>query len=52
MQAPVEHARIRIQIQKNGPAQLYNGSVDAAVSIVRNYGFGGIYRGFMPTWGR
>lgn len=50
--SPVEHSRIRIQIQKDGSAQLYKGSVDAAVSIARNYGFRGFYKGFLPTWGR
>lgn len=50
--SPVEHSRIRIQIQKNGSSQIYKGSVDAAVSIARNYGFRGFYKGFLPTWGR
>lgn len=31
---------------------MYKGSVDAAVSIAKNHGFGGIYKGFLPTWGR
>jgi hypothetical protein len=31
---------------------LYHGSVDAAVSITKQHGLGGIYRGFLPTWGR
>lgn len=31
---------------------MYHGSVDAAVSITKNHGLAGIYRGFMPTWGR
>jgi solute carrier family 25 carnitine/acylcarnitine transporter 20/29 len=31
---------------------MYNGSVDAAVSIVKNHGLRGIYRGVFPTWGR
>lgn len=31
---------------------MYNGSVNAAVSIVKNHGMKGIYKGFFPTWGR
>lgn len=49
--APVEHARIRIQIQKTNNI-LYNGSVDAALKIIKKHGLSGLYRGFLPTWGR
>lgn len=48
----MEHARIRIQIQRDATVKLYNGSVDAAVQILKKNGTPGLYRGFLPTWGR
>lgn len=40
-----------MQIQKPD-SKLYNGSIDAVVKIVKQNGIGGLYRGFLPTWGR
>lgn len=48
MKSPVEHARIRIQIQKTNA--IYHGSVDAAVKIAKSYGIRGVYKGFLATW--
>ncbi len=49
--APVEHARIRIQIQRSSEGK-YNGSFDAAVQIYKKYGLRGLNKGFYATWGR
>lgn len=40
-----------MQIQRP-ELKLYNGSVDAGVKIIKNHGITGLYRGFLPTWGR
>lgn len=48
MKSPVEHARIRIQIQKTNA--IYHGSVDAAIKITKSYGIRGLYKGFLATW--
>lgn len=53
MKSPVEHARIRMQIQKGGASgEQYHGSVDAGMKIIKNHGIAGMYRGVLPTWGR
>ncbi|KAG8989199.1 Mitochondrial carrier protein ymc2 [Tulasnella sp. 427] len=41
---PVEHIRIRLQIQGN-ENKIYNGPLDAVRKIYRNYGIAGIYKG-------
>ena len=48
MKSPVEHARIRIQIQKTNA--IYQGSVDAAIKIAKSYGIKGLYKGYLATW--
>lgn len=40
-----------MQIQRPELKQ-YNGSIDAGVKIIKQHGLGGLYRGFLPTWGR
>ena len=52
IQGPVEHARIRIQIQKGSEGGVYKGSVDAAMKLTKNYGLKGLMKGFYATWGR
>jgi len=49
---PVEHARIRIQIQTSGTAAAYEGSIDAGKKIMGEFGVKGLYKGFWPTLGR
>jgi len=47
--SPVEHTRIRIQLQSKGTTHIYNGSVDAAVKIFKEYGFVGLQKGWVGT---
>ncbi|KAH8672609.1 MC family mitochondrial carrier protein [Tricladium varicosporioides] len=42
---PVEHIRIRLQIQPNGTARLYTGPWDCIKQIVSKAGLVGLYRG-------
>lgn len=46
---PVEHTRIRIQIQRGQADKIYSGSLDAAVKIFKQHGFKGLNRGQGPT---
>ncbi|KAG8918095.1 Mitochondrial carrier protein ymc2, partial [Tulasnella sp. 408] len=45
---PVEHIRIRLQIQGN-ENKIYNGPWDAVRKIYKNYGIAGIYKGQVVT---
>lgn len=48
--SPMEHIRIRMQTQKEGPGKLYNGSIDAARKIFSEFGLTrGIYKGYVIT---
>ena len=48
--SPVEHIRIRMQLQSSAVGEgAYKGSVDCLKSIVRDYGFKGLYKGMVPT---
>lgn len=49
IQCPVEHTRIRIQIQRGQADKVYSGSLDAALKIFKQYGFRGLNRGQGPT---
>ena len=44
-QCPIDHTRIRIQIQKSGAERIYTGSIDAATKITKTYGLKGLFRG-------
>lgn len=48
LKTPVDHTRILMQVQK-GSNNKYEGSVDAGIKIYRQYGFKGLYLGFLPT---
>lgn len=47
--SPIEHSRIRIQIQRGSADKVYSGSFDALVKIIQQHGIKGLYRGFAPT---
>jgi len=47
--APMEHIRIRMQIQTN-TFKLYNGSIDCFVKILNQYGIRGLFKGFGLTF--
>ena len=48
---PMEHIKCRLQVQHGVGAadNLYNGPVQAAVSIVKSHGMAGLYRGWWTT---
>jgi solute carrier family 25 carnitine/acylcarnitine transporter 20/29 len=46
--APMEHIRIRMQIQTN-TFKLYNGSIDCFTKILQQYGIKGLYKGMGLT---
>lgn len=46
---PIEHTRIRIQIQRGQADKVYSGSLDATKKIFQQYGFKGLNRGQGPT---
>lgn len=46
---PVEHSRLRVQKQGHGMAQVYSGSLDAAIKIQKEFGITGLYKGFVAT---
>ena len=48
-QCPIEHTRIRIQIQRGQADKVYSGSLDATVKIFKQYGIKGLNRGQAPT---
>jgi len=48
---PVEHIRIRLQIQSNDN-RIYSGPLDAVRKILRSNGIAGIYKGQVPTFAR
>ncbi len=49
IQCPIEHTRIRIQIQRGQADKVYSGSLDATKKIFQQYGFKGLNRGQGPT---
>ena len=50
--SPVEHVRIRMQVQNVGAGTSYKGSVDAARQILSQHGLAGLYKGYTPTLAR
>ena len=48
---PIEHLKCRLQVQhgKGAPNNIYKGPVQAARSIVKNYGISGLFRGWCVT---
>ncbi|KAJ1900716.1 Mitochondrial carrier protein ymc2 [Kickxella alabastrina] len=46
---PVEHIRVRLQVQTAGTAAQYKGPSDCIGQIHRNFGWKGIYKGQVPT---
>ncbi|KAJ1730937.1 Mitochondrial carrier protein ymc2 [Coemansia biformis] len=46
---PVEHIRVRLQVQTAGAAAQYRGPGDCIAKIYRSHGLAGIYRGQVPT---
>ncbi|KAJ1957202.1 Mitochondrial carrier protein ymc2 [Dipsacomyces acuminosporus] len=46
---PVEHIRVRLQVQTAGSAAQYKGPFDCIGQIYRNFGWSGIYKGQIPT---
>eukprot|EP01137_Pigoraptor_chileana_P009048 Opistho-2@56722 len=48
---PVEHIRIRMQVQRNKPGEAapYNGSIDCVKKVWNNHGVTGLYRGTLST---
>ncbi|KAI7833868.1 hypothetical protein BX661DRAFT_222665 [Kickxella alabastrina] len=46
---PVEHIRVRLQVQTAGTAAQYKGPRDCIGQIHRNFGWKGIYKGQVPT---
>ena len=48
---PMEHIKCRLQIQhgKGAADNIYSGPVQAAVSMVKNHGIAGLYRGWWTT---
>jgi hypothetical protein len=49
IKSPIEHTRIRIQIQKSATEKIYSGSLDALVKIPKEHGIAGLYRGLGPS---
>lgn len=49
MKSPIEHTRIRIQIQKSAADKVYSGSMDALIKITKEHGIRGLYRGVGPS---
>ena len=49
MKCPIEHTRIRIQIQRGQADKVYSGSLDAGAKIFKNQGIKGLFRGQAPT---
>ncbi|GAB5364827.1 hypothetical protein AAMO2058_001003700 [Amorphochlora amoebiformis] len=49
---PMEHIRIRMQMQVEGQGSAYAGSVDATIKIFRQHGISGIYKGASVTLAR
>ena len=47
--SPVEHMRIRMQIQGSGAKKTYNGSADALTKIFKSHGVKGVMKGWAPT---
>lgn len=47
--APVEHLRIRLQIQGTMKEKLYSGSIDAGVKIFKQHGLKAVCKGFLGT---
>ena len=50
--APVEHLRIRMQIQGTKKVKLYTGSIDAGIKIFKQYGISGVAKGWVATVAR
>ena len=50
--SPVEHVRIRMQLQGSGSDAAYKGSVDAFKVIIRQHGLKGLYQGTGATMWR
>ncbi|KAJ2160975.1 Mitochondrial carrier protein ymc2 [Coemansia sp. RSA 552] len=46
---PVEHIRVRLQVQTSGSAAEFRGPGDCISKIYRNFGLQGIFRGQVPT---
>ncbi|KAJ2614030.1 Mitochondrial carrier protein ymc2 [Coemansia sp. RSA 1365] len=46
---PVEHVRVRLQVQTSGSAAQYKGPIDCIRKIYRSFGTAGIYKGQVPT---
>ncbi|KAJ1818662.1 Mitochondrial carrier protein ymc2 [Coemansia sp. RSA 2598] len=46
---PVEHIRVRLQVQTSGSAAQYKGPGDCIGQIYRGFGWKGIYKGQIPT---
>ncbi|KAJ1643404.1 Mitochondrial carrier protein ymc2 [Coemansia asiatica] len=46
---PVEHIRVRLQVQTSGSAAQYKGPGDCISQIYRSFGWKGIYKGQIPT---
>ncbi|PIA17281.1 mitochondrial carrier [Coemansia reversa NRRL 1564] len=46
---PVEHVRVRLQVQTSGAAAQYKGPIDCIRKIYRSFGTAGIYKGQVPT---
>ncbi|KAJ2349164.1 Mitochondrial carrier protein ymc2 [Coemansia sp. RSA 2618] len=46
---PVEHIRVRLQVQTSGAAAQYKGPGDCIRQIYRSFGMAGIYKGQVPT---
>ena len=45
--APIEHIRIRVQMQRNakGTTAMYTGSYDCLRKVYKQYGIKGVYKG-------
>ncbi|KAJ1951020.1 Mitochondrial carrier protein ymc2 [Linderina macrospora] len=46
---PVEHIRVRLQVQSSGAAAEYKGPIDCIKKIYKGFGWSGIYRGHVAT---
>ena len=49
IQCPIQHTRIRIQIQRGAADKVYSGSFDAAYKILKQHGIKGLNRGQTAT---
>ena len=47
--APVEHLRIRMQIQGTQKVQKYTGSIDAGMKLFKKWGIRGVAKGWVAT---